>query len=790
MPELKPGTKLADRFTLLRSVRGSGARQVWLAHDHELDQDLVLKLLTADASADEAALLRRECRSARRLAHPNIVRVFEFHRDGGLAFIAMEAVDGPDLTRLRGAPLTELLDVAIPLADALAHAHRLGIVHRDLKASNVLLDPRRGPRIVDFGIADLFGAAGDGGGGANDGMRLRGGGSRPGASPQQLAGAAASPSDDVYALGALLFELIAGQRHDDPAAAGTLHGIRGIPDALAELVEGMLSPEPEGRPEEMAAVRDALRTIRDGLDEGAAVRSGEITLTPPPRAARVRPGRPQPRIAPRERSGGRDLLRIGAVLLSIAVPAAAAAAIFVFLPRWSESLQARGTAPAAPATPATDPAAPAPGSAALERAREEAEGRQRDSRERARARLRVEELGARAEELESRLAELAAPRWAGAEFRAASRAREEGAAAAAEQDLAAAEALFGDAIDGFEALEARVEEAYAAALERGAKALADGDAAAAEEAFDLAGRIRPGATAAAEGGARADALDSVLAELAAAGRLERAGDLAGAERRYAAAAELDGMNVAAREGLARVRGLIADADFAAAMSSGLQALEDGDYAAAREALGRAAAMRPGSAEVTEALSQAQESLKLDAIAVNRIRAEGFEGEERWRDAADRYRAVLELDPSIAFAREGRRRCLERADLEQSMQYHVDHPERLAADEVLEEARELVAEAQAIVPAGPRHRELTSRLEAAVSRASIPVEVVLESDDETEVVLYRVGRLGTFLRRRLELRPGRYTVVGSRRGYRDVRHELVVLPDEPPEPLVVRCEEAI
>ncbi len=75
-------------------------------------------------------------------------------------------------------------------------------------------------------------------------------------------------------------------------------------------------------------------------------------------------------------------------------------------------------------------------------------------------------------------------------------------------------------------------------------------------------------------------------------------------------------------------------------------------------------------------------------------------------------------------------------------------------------------------------------------ASAPVRVRLESDDETEVTVYTVGRLGTFRERELELRPGAYTVVGSRRGYRDVRHQLVVVAGQEPEPLVVRCEEKI
>jgi len=94
------------------------------------------------------------------------------------------------------------------------------------------------------------------------------------------------------------------------------------------------------------------------------------------------------------------------------------------------------------------------------------------------------------------------------------------------------------------------------------------------------------------------------------------------------------------------------------------------------------------------------------------------------------------------------------------------------------------------PAGPRHQRRVDELRRLVEGYSAPVRAVLRSDEATEVMVYKVGRLGTFAERALELRPGTYTVVGSRRGYRDVRRQLVVEPGREPEPLVVRCEEKI
>ena len=103
---------------------------------------------------------------------------------------------------------------------------------------------------------------------------------------------------------------------------------------------------------------------------------------------------------------------------------------------------------------------------------------------------------------------------------------------------------------------------------------------------------------------------------------------------------------------------------------------------------------------------------------------------------------------------------------------------------------LLVEAEAVQPAGPAHREQVTGLAALLETAAVPVRVRLLSDDATEVTVYHVGELGTFLSHELDLRPGTYTVVGSRPGYRDVRKELVVAPGAQQQSLSIQCEETI
>ena len=131
-----------------------------------------------------------------------------------------------------------------------------------------------------------------------------------------------------------------------------------------------------------------------------------------------------------------------------------------------------------------------------------------------------------------------------------------------------------------------------------------------------------------------------------------------------------------------------------------------------------------------------------------------------------------------------------AELDKALRFHIEHPDRLSEDKVLEEARQILADGREVRPPTPLLQDQLSRLERQIEIATTPVPVVLLSDNLTEVVVYRVGRLGRFDRKPLELRPGTYTVVGTRAGFRDVRHKLRVAAGESETSLTIRCEEEI
>ena len=231
-------------------------------------------------------------------------------------------------------------------------------------------------------------------------------------------------------------------------------------------------------------------------------------------------------------------------------------------------------------------------------------------------------------------------------------------------------------------------------------------------------------------------------------------------------------------------------EYVEAMSMGLAALENRQWQVAQDAFARASRLRPDAPEVADGLARARAGQRRELVADSLRRARVFEQEEAWRDAEKMYSSVLAIDPESAPALGGRTRTQTRADLDEKLEFHLASPGRLSTDSVFDDATSSLEEALETVPSGPRLERQIWRLEALLKLASTPVAVVLESDASTEVLVYRVGRLGTFTRRELSLKPGTYTVVGSRSGYRDVRLQLVVVPGSRPETLVVRCTESL
>ncbi len=276
----------------------------------------------------------------------------------------------------------------------------------------------------------------------------------------------------------------------------------------------------------------------------------------------------------------------------------------------------------------------------------------------------------------------------------------------------------------------------------------------------------------------------------AARRDEQSGRGASAAAGYRKALSIDGGVPGAREGLDRLAaGQSADA-YSVAMSRGFAEAAAGRNDSARAAFGEALAVRPGSREALDAVAALDRGQRASALSLLEARARTAESGERWDEALAAWGAAAELEPALESAGEGIARSTPRAELQRRIDALNANPERLWNAEGRAEARGLIAAAAAA--GNPRERLAASagRLGQLAEASQSPIRLRLESDGQTQVVIYRVGQYGTFATRDVDLLPGRYTVVGTRTGYRDVRREVVLPPGAPSASLVVRCEEPI
>jgi tRNA A-37 threonylcarbamoyl transferase component Bud32 len=284
------GRLIAGRYELAAVIGQGGMGQVWTAYDRRLDRRVAVKLLRPDkvAGGEDVAELRqrfdRECRVTAQVDHPGLVTVHDAGADGDELYLVMQFVEGIDL----GAHLAEhtpypwpwAVAVGAQLCAALAAVHAVPIVHRDLKPRNVMIRTDGTVTVLDLGVASVM---------DTDTTRLTHTGTPIGSpaymAPEQAMGGAVGPRTDLYALGAVLHELLSGEvPFNAPTALGVLHGhlyepptplrrIRTqVPEPLEALVLRLLAKDPQDRPQD---AQDAFRQL--------------AALVPPPGGDRAAP---------------------------------------------------------------------------------------------------------------------------------------------------------------------------------------------------------------------------------------------------------------------------------------------------------------------------------------------------------------------------------------------------------------------------------------------------------------------------------------------------------------------
>ncbi|XOV87677.1 MAG: hypothetical protein ACFHX7_22435 [Pseudomonadota bacterium] len=758
--QLVEGQEFSVDYSLLQRVSQRDGVQQWIALDTQLGERVLLKIFEAPLATGLRGEMTQAINATRGLVHPNIARVLALNNHDGIDFVVSRLVRSA--SPLQHQPLDRGWPVYEQLFSALAYAHSVGVAHGRLHPGNLLVDDRGVLHITDFALPAASGAEED---------------YQPFLSPQAQKGNRPDPSDDIFSLGQLLFVALTGKT----AAAGSknLETTRPVPAELKQLVLDMLSENHWERPTDLPEIKALVQAFALGEADAPIEPAGSFRRAA---AAGTSVGvTPQTHRPARER----QVMSAGAAYAGFALLMGVAVAVFFLLPDPELPTSAPPTSASATAPASTNPGGtapvttpPAPALTPLEQARQqqlEAEGQQ-VARELLRLQVKLEDTGVQI--------------WGQQPYRTATDLAASADQAYRDSQFDLALQQYGEAKSQLEQLVADIPDILAENERLGDTAIEAGDATAAIRAFTIVTAIDPTDTDARQKLTRAENLEQLSALLAETEFLEGDGKLAAAQDKINEALALDGRWQPALAAKRRLADKVALQAFNAAMSEGLAALATEDFAAARAAFNRASSIRPGSAEPSDGLQQVEVAIAQRKIRELRAQAEAQETAADWSAAITTYETLLDLDPTLVFAAEGLERTRARAALEEELQRFLDQPTLLASDEELGAARRALAAAARIPSPPERTKQQISDLSVHISLARIKIPVEIQSDQRTDITVYRVGNLGALDRTTLELIPGRYTIVGKRRGYRDVEVELTLLGGRPPPPIQVSCTEKI
>ncbi|MEQ9161219.1 MAG: protein kinase, partial [Ilumatobacter fluminis] len=303
MSESGKATVISDRYEIHKRVGRGGMADVFLAKDLLLDRQVAIKILFPEFAVDPNFVerFRREAQAAANLSHPNIVNVYDWGKYEGTYFIAMEYVQGRSLAEIlkTNQQLTpkQAAEIASEVAAALGFAHEAGLAHRDIKPANIMVGANGQVKVADFGIARAMNA------GTESNLTQAGSvmGTASYFSPEQAQGAQPDPRSDLYSLGIVMYEMVAGrppftgenpvaiaykQVHDKPTPLNQL--VEGMPRPFEAIVAKLLAKDPKLRYPSAHALRDDLRRFRNGEQVQALVAAAARPGTPA--AGMARPG--------------------------------------------------------------------------------------------------------------------------------------------------------------------------------------------------------------------------------------------------------------------------------------------------------------------------------------------------------------------------------------------------------------------------------------------------------------------------------------------------------------------
>lgn len=380
--------------------------------------------------------------------------------------------------------------------------------------------------------------------------------------------------------------------------------------------------------------------------------------------------------------------------------------------------------------------------------------------------------------------------WAAAEFDSAIKAAESGDLLYRTQEFAKAMASYHLALEQLTAIEDQVPAIFSAYLEQGLASLTAQNSQRAKAQLTIALYLKPNDPDAATAFDRAIVLDQVM-QLAKDGEvLLDEQQLEAAKAKFSQALTLDKHSELTKSLLARVNQSIKQRDYAITMSDGYNAINRGQYQQAIRHFTKAQQISPDAQDPRRAIEQSKNLQTKSAIRLGMSQAQAFENTEQWSQANIKYRQLLQQDKSLMAARVGHLRTLARQRLDQQLSEIIANPIRLANDKVYRQAQQVYHNALKTKQPGKKLSQQLAQVKRALAEAVVPVALRIESDNHTQITLYRVAELGNFVSKELSLKPGEYTAVGSRDGYQDVRQQFTLLPNSQLKTIIIQCNDKV
>ncbi len=792
------GQEFTDHYSLLHNMRSSALEgpaeaepcETWLAVNSLSNERVAIHIYPAieqtDTLAKEVEALTVRLRATRGLVHPSIVRTLEAGAEKGHPFIVTQFNKGTAPLDI-SLSLSELKPLIEQLLEAISFFHGLGIAHGALNPASIVVSPDNQTLITHFTRVE----------------QRQDPGSSFYLSPQLRNGDAPDIAADIYALGALIYKITTNR---DWQAEGAFVVDEPITAEFKHYLEAMLSPIAQDRPTDINTLQrlidenygqnsnENLESISPSLFSKAESANTDATASikaaDGPAGLAGKQGLPVIEHAtPRERS----VMSASTAFMIFALIAVLGGVVFFYLPtlvpkpvvasQTESPAEAGIVTPTASENPAVNAGPDTETFAEVKLAPMEAALRERliiDGKTIATELLRKQ----------LQLEDLAVGEWGRQEYSAVVELGLAGDEFYRLENYQAAMDNYQQAMEQLDLLLTRVDEVKDLNQARGETALLAGDDVTARAAYKILNAIDPGNPDIENALIRAENLGTVLVMMKRGEEFEQNRLFDKALTKYAAAFELDPDWDPAGVAMDRINDSIVQRNFNEAMSRAFTALSKSDYEIAREAFNEAGEIIPESTEPADGLLQIEIARKQTQFAKMKQASAALVEQEAWGLALQSYKDALDQDTSLVFAKEGYQLSLKRNNLDLALERYLKSPAAMAKDAELKKAKKLLVQASREKNRGPKLKKQIKDLSLYVSLARIPVELQIRSDSKTDVTVYRIAALGKIDQTSMELIPGSYTIVGTRKGYRDVHENLTLLGGRGAVSIDVSCTEKI